>query len=385
MTSNYYLISKLSNIPFNEYKGKSIRLSKNKAYFVDEVMVGVNGEDSNIRKITTFKDSKGKIVERCFEYSDKPVKNRVYNRIRKLINNNAVVDSKEIKEYEIPKGLLKKFLKKSTTNKNSLWQPLKFETHHIYFDKDNGLVHSLTRADNFNKNNSRHTIVEFPHRKSGESVKTDKKLLSFEVDKNGEIIPNSETVQNVKVPKKDSFLGIRVLSAKDCFKTIVNRFIKEHGNGLERAGVKVNFYKPGAEYRDMECAHFTPVTGAVEFSRYSSHINSKPFIVMAAGHETEHAWQYFLHARNGGAKYNWEKKVARQFGDLGNNPKLQKEAESYFDAIEDYVSLRENKKAYHDNYIEVLARKVGDSAKQRYIDEGKELYCQFPYIPQDLF
>ena len=71
--SKYELISKIPGIKYTEYKGNAIRLGTFAPYTVDEVIVGLKDNPNITKKITTFKDSKGNITERIFDYPDKPL------------------------------------------------------------------------------------------------------------------------------------------------------------------------------------------------------------------------------------------------------------------------------------------------------------------------
>lgn len=385
MATDYYVISKIPKIPFNEYNGKIIRVSKTVPAFVDEVIIGIKGDNSKIKKITTYKNDEGIILERSFDYSGAPVKNRVYDYFRnKVKNSDAVINSREIKEYSLPQKYVKKFLKKNTKNKHKLWQYDKTQTHHIYSDPQNGLVHSMTQINNIKDARATHTITEFPHKISGND-KTKKKSLSFDVDTgNHKVIWGSQKAENVVCPKKDSFLAVRFLPIQDFVRAVTNRFINEHHHGLENSGIKVNFVIPPFKVRDIISGRFCPESGVIEFNKQSVCMKSKNLMVRNSAHEAEHSWQYFLHARNGGAVYPWETKVARQFGDLKNNPGLQQEADSYFNAIEDYVPIEKDKKAYFDNYIEKCARDKGDKAQECYINQGRELRNEFRFIPEEM-
>lgn len=47
MLNKYYLISKKYGQSFVKYKGNAMRLSTQLPYYVDEVIVGINGKNKN--------------------------------------------------------------------------------------------------------------------------------------------------------------------------------------------------------------------------------------------------------------------------------------------------------------------------------------------------
>ena len=68
MASKYFLLSKTTQ-RFVDYEGRAIRLNKSTPYTVDEVLIAKKGRTTPCKKITTFKDSNGKITERIFKYN----------------------------------------------------------------------------------------------------------------------------------------------------------------------------------------------------------------------------------------------------------------------------------------------------------------------------
>ena len=78
---NYRLISKSIGQDFAQYNKNAIRLNFRTPKTVDEVVVGLKDNPSLQRKITTFRDEKGQIMERAFDYHDKPYRNRLYSHL----------------------------------------------------------------------------------------------------------------------------------------------------------------------------------------------------------------------------------------------------------------------------------------------------------------
>ena len=65
MVGKSYLISRTTQ-RYTNYASKAIKLSKSTPYTVDEVLIGKKGK--SCKKITTFRDSKGNLIERIFNY-----------------------------------------------------------------------------------------------------------------------------------------------------------------------------------------------------------------------------------------------------------------------------------------------------------------------------
>ena len=107
MKPEFYLLSKTTGQKYNKlHRAQTLKLTKATPHSVDEVILGVKGQIGKERKITTFRDAEGNIVERAFEYYDKPyIKNRVYTSTNSDISDWETVTSKNIKEYTLNKNL----------------------------------------------------------------------------------------------------------------------------------------------------------------------------------------------------------------------------------------------------------------------------------------
>ena len=79
---NFYLISKETGILFSNYKKKAMLLSDEIPHSVDEIVVWKVGTKKK-RRVTTFRNANGGLVERIYDYPQKPLKNIVYTH-----NNN---------------------------------------------------------------------------------------------------------------------------------------------------------------------------------------------------------------------------------------------------------------------------------------------------------
>lgn len=142
MVNMYYLISKDIGKKFYRYKGDAIRVSSQIPYTVDEVVIGVKGKIGQERKITTFRDSKGQIIERAFDYFNKPYRNMVYTRQDSIIGQENFVTTTTIKEYTLPRRILSAYkdLKENFQKLGPLvlWTPKKIETNHLCENINNG-------------------------------------------------------------------------------------------------------------------------------------------------------------------------------------------------------------------------------------------------------
>lgn len=381
----YYLISKISNISYSKYKGSAIRLSKQCPAAVDEVILGLKDNSNVKKKITTFKDKDGNIFERAFDYSGEPLKNRQYKSIlNKTDKNSDCFCSSQIKEFSLPRKFLRKFLNHLKGKKLDFWTPVKIETHHIKQSaKTNEIIHSMTRITDIAKGQiPTHTIVEFPHKKISDNKFTAKKYLQYKVNpQDYTVIGDSFLSENVKIPQKDNYLGFRVLDIDDFQRPVTRRFIKERGLADMNIKVRACHYKE--KKGQIIAARFTPWNGAVEYNKIFRH-KSKSALVDTARHEVEHAWQYYLNARNGCYLGDWEISMYKKFGDIYTSPHLREEANLYSESIGSYVSSEKNPKKYFDLLIEVLARKAGNKEKVKYDNEGTEIRTAFPNIPNEL-
>lgn len=383
----YFLVSKIINLPYSQYKGSGIRLTKELPASVDEVIVGLE-HCIGTKKITTFRDSKGKIIERAFDYFDEPLKNRFYKyQTHNSKDESSMVTSFQVREYSLPRKFLKKYLKQIKGKKLALWSAVKVDTYYIKFGKhkkDN--IHSMTRILGFGKNEFQtHTIIEFPHIQSNfmgvKRQKTHKKLLQFKVNPdNYKILRNSVVAQNVDMPKKDSFLGFRLLDIED-FKTPFVKYVLAQ-RGLSDMKIKVGSYIEKIKNGLIASAHFSAWNGVIAFNKLFKQ-KSKSKLAGSIYHEVEHAWQYYLNARNGCNHDSWGIWIYKHFGNLDLSPGLRAEADKYSEAINNYVTYDKDYPKHFNNLIEVLARKAGEAGKAKYDLEGYELRKAFPAIPEE--
>lgn len=386
MTSGYYLISKIE-IPYYKYKGDALRIINQTARTVDEIIIGKKNSPDLIKKITTFKDSDGNIIERVFDYSDSPYRNKIYKRLDNVIRNNEYVISTIVKEYTLPR-ILKQAYKKLVEEgygRTYLWNPIKFYTNHLSENIETGerILTKVLRTNLLKPNKEIHTFIEFPHMKKGKPKHGLKKILKFSVNTKDEYKINTKNTKesNVNFPQNDSFLGLRALDIEDSKTAFAQRFISERRLKNKRIIINTQYLPDDSEEGRIR-GLFAPEDGSINFIKNYVY-KFKSDVCEVARHETEHGWHFYLHARNTkGGVTTWEKKIYQIFGDLPEI--LKEEAQKCTDAIRSYVSVAENKELYQNNYIEKLADKEGKKAKTKYINEREEIQKEFPHIPKEL-
>lgn len=387
MTSGYYIVSKAFSQPYYKYKGDALRLINQTARTVDEIVISNRNNPDILKKITTFRDSDGNIIERIFDYSDKIYKNRIYTRQDNIIGENEYVISTDVKEYTLPK-ILKNAYKQLVSEGRSrtcLWTPVKFYTNHFSENIETGekVLTKTLRKNILKPQKEVHSFIEFPHITKEKDKKGTKKILEFIVNASDghKINPKKLRESNVRLPQNDPFLGIRALDIEDSKKALAKKFLSERK--LKNKMITINpQYLPETSDEELLKGLFDPNDGSLNFVK-SYKFKSKSDVCATARHETEHGWQFYLHARNtkGGAT-KWEEKIYKTFGDLPQ--KLEQEAQKYTTSIQNYVSSGENLEKYRQNYIEELAFKEGLLARKKYDAQRAEIKKLFPHIPSEL-
>lgn len=387
MTSGYYLISKVEKLPYYKYKGDVLRLINQTARTVDEVVVGLKNRPEIVRRITTFKDSKGNIIERAINFSDKPYRNRIYTTRYNVIGEDEFVTSVHIKEYTLPKVFKNDFIQSISEHlpRTLLWTPVKFFTNHTSVNVETGdkILTQVKQTNLMKPQKETHTFVEFPHIINGKIENKGKKILKFSVNTlNGHTI-NAKNIfeDGTKLPQNDSFLGIRALDINDSKTAFAQKFLSERG--LKNKRITINpEYLPVDDREELAKALFDPNEGSINFVK-GHKFASKSEVCATSRHETEHGWQFYLYARNtqGGTTY-WEEKMYDLFKDLPKS--LKKEAQEYTDSIRSYVTIAEDRAKYRKNLIEIKANEQGEKARILYNYERAEIQKEFPHIPKEL-
>lgn len=385
MASKYFLLSKTTQ-KFVDYEGRAIRLNKSTPYTVDEVLIAKKGRTTPCTKITTFKDSNGEITERIFNYSEKPIRNRVYQRQEHVIGDNEIVQSTQIKEYFLPRKIVDIY-KKFQENLNTfniqtvLWEKGMVQTNHVSDNINNGekiLSKTTITSDQVSGNDFLHTFVEYPKIKNGKIERKPVKSLEFGVDKSYNVDYASIRANGVKSPSNDSFLGYRILSVDDVKEPITEKFIKDRGVG--NLGYIINTDYLPEDGSETLCGLF--YDGNIMFNKLYD-FKSKSNVVSTSRHEVEHGWQYYLDARNGGKRGENLEKLGKTYGKI-TDKKLKKEADVYTQSIDNYVPHYVDYERYRKNYIEIRANKAGAKAKQEYDEQGKTIREDFRHIPKEL-
>lgn len=387
MSNNYYLIGKNIGQKFVKYKGSAQRLSSKKPYSYDEIILGKHGGNiEDISVITTFRDSKGNIIERCFELIGKPLKNRLYTIRENTIGEDKIVKSTHIKEYSIKRSLFDRFHNYIIKNddRTLLYTPIKFETHHICTNiNTDEKVHSHVIQSNLTKPQKEiHTFIEYPHIINGKIQDTKKKILEFMVNTiNYKVFPYSIRTQGTRIPKRDEYLAYRALDIEDAKIPLTLKCMRERK--IRDMDIKINLqYHPKDETDRRAISLFDSTDGSINF-KYNYKFKSKQELAKTAKHEVEHAWQFCLHARNTGGDTPWQIKRYIKLGPIKSR-KMQAEAQKYTDSINNYTPLGEDRQKYRKNYIEIAANRVGKQESIKYAKQRKELSESFPFIPTEL-
>ncbi len=384
-----YLMLKPIRRSFVKYKGDAVRLSTQTPCTVEEVWVGVKRHPERTKRITTFRDSKGNIIERAFDDGNSYLRNRLYSYSENTIGESEVVKSTTVKEYKIHKRMLKAYEQMLKANKRKqpprtiLWTPLQLLTNHFSDNSCTGeKILSQTKISGMDKPTKEiHTITEFPHIVNDKIQNAKNKVLSYVVNSlTDSVEKGSIKGEGVRIPKNDSFLPFRVLDIESAKFGFVARFLKERK--LSGIDVKVNPNYTPKEDEETVSAIFNGEEGIIKFNKNYKFL-SKSKLAETSRHEVEHVWQWFLHARNTGGNSVWQIDILQKFGKL-KTLKMRREAERYTKSIQNYVPVNVDEKLYRKNYIEIKAEKVGAKAKQNYDKQGQIIRKDFPHIPGNL-
>lgn len=388
MNTKYNLISKVTGQKFTQYKGDAIRLNMFSPYTVDEVVIGINGSKSNVKKITTFRDSSGKITERVFDYPNKPLKNRIYTQTDNSIGTDEYVESKMTKDYTIKRESIKYYkdiVRLSNKNKLLFWENKSTVTHHVSYntDKDEIILTQVKIEDGKNPAIQKHSFIEYPRIKNGKKINTSPRTLTFEVNKdNNNVIKDSiNGSTGIELPADDKYLGYRALSIEDAKIPFTKRFLKDRK--MDDKDVKiVPDYNPRHYANPNFSAIFDAEDGSVKFNK-DNDFYSKSKLANTSRHEVEHSWQYFIQGLLNGGGTNWQSDMAAKFGQI-KDKKTLKEAKNYDKSIKTYVHFYENAERYRKNYIEIKAREKGRIEQDSYDFDGITIRKDFKHIPSKL-
>ena len=387
---DFYLISKPTRILFAQYKGKAQRLSNELPHTVEEIIVGRRGVKGQ-RIITTFRDSKGEIIERSYDYPKRPLRNVVYTHSDHVIGEDEYVTSITRKEYSISRTILKTYKEfqqalNEVKSRTFLWTHHKTETNHLSENINTG-EKILSRSSIINMENidkQIHRFVEFPHVLGGKIKKHIIKFLYFEVDNtSGKVIQDSIFSDGIKFHRGDQFLQFRAYDIDGIKEPATFKFMRDRK--VDKLGVTVDtqYIPTDDKEKTRLVACFIPSNGSVNFNMLYKP-KSKTMVIGTARHEVEHIWHYLLDARNGDNEIGtWQATMFQQFGPIKNKT-LQQEANKCSDAIENYVEFTEDYQAYLKNYIEEEANREGRLVREKYDRQGEKLRKSLPHIPKEL-
>ena len=395
MNSKYFLITKLNGIKYSDYQGSAQIISETIPHSVDVVWVGIKKQPNKIRKITTFKDYAGDIIERSFDYSDGKIRNRVYtNRVLK-IRDNEKVSTTVIKDYYINKKMLPHYnqmmeeFSEVHPLKKILWNLTKIITNHLSINTKNGnKILSQTNILNMQTpTKQKHSFIEFPQIKNNKIQNRKPKILSFTVNGlTNKIKSGSIYCQNTQIPENDSFLAQRALPIYDSKEVFANKFLKERKLTKAEIFVEPDYY-PKNEDEKLYAADFNPENGSINFNRFFKPY-SKAETAKIAKHEVEHGWQYYLRSRITIPSTEWERFISLTFGKI-KNKKLKTEGIKYTKSILNYTNYTKELEEkgqlnkYLDNFIEKIANKNAKKVKNIYNKEGKVIRNNFKHIPKE--
>lgn len=384
-----YLMLKPIRRSFVKYKGDAVRLSTQTPWTVEEVWVGVKRHPERTKCITTFRDSKGNIIERAFDEGNGYLRNRLYSYSENTIGESEVVKSATVKEYKMHKRMLKAYVqmledyKEANPPRTILWSPVQLLTNHFSENLYTGeKILSQTKISGMGKPTKEiHTITEFPHIVNNKIQNAKNKILSYVVNSLTDSVEKASIKgEGVCIPKNDSFLPFRALDIDSAKYGFVDRFLKERKlSGLD-IDIKPN-YTP-KEDEETVSAIFYGEDGSIRFNK-NYKFPSKSKLAETSRHEVEHVWQWFLHARNTGGNSVWQIDILQKFGKL-KTLKMRREAERYTKSIQNYVPVNVDEKLYRKNYIEIKAEKAGAKVKQNYDKQGQIIRKDFPHIPGSL-
>ena len=378
----HYLISKTTQ-KYTDYALNVIKLSKSTPYTVDEVVIGKNGKPC--KKITTFKDSKGNLIERIFNYEGEPLRNRIYTHNENTIGEDEIVSSTTIKSYYLKRNLTNIYRKYQeqfiNANKLHLWEKGEVQTNHIAENIDNGdRILSITKIKQPQHANKQvtHSIVEYPAIKNGKIEKCENKTLEYKVNEDYSVSKKSIKTKHTKPPLNDEYLGYRILDLEDSKVPLTEKFMKDRK--VDGFGYTIDTdFKP-SNNSDTLCALFDD--GTIRFNKLHK-FKSKSDFVSTSSHEVEHGWQYYLDARNGGQRGEYLKSLGEEHGPI-KDIKLQKEADTYTKSLDNYVPWYVDFKKYKKNYVEICANKKGTKAQSEYDRQGKTIRNDFKHIPKEM-
>lgn len=374
-----YLISKTTK-KFVDYEGNLIRLTDATPYTVDEVLIG--RKEKPYAKVTTFRDSLGRMLERVFNIKGKPLKNRIYLYSDGVVGDNEYVNITTIKEFSLKRNLIdiyRRYLEEFNI-KTTLWEKEKVQTNYVAEDiLTNKKTLSMSIIENLKNGlgHKYHELTEFPQIVNAKIQNSLPKVLSFTVDSNNDVVDGLVATQNIKAPEKDSFLGFRLLDLEDFKIPITQKFLRDRD--IDFLGYEIDKDSLMGDFSETRSGEFG--NGIISFNKLFN-FKTKAKFASTARHEVEHGWQYFLDARNGGRRGDFFEGLGTLYGKI-TDKKLLKEANNYTKSIDTYVPPEKDYNRYKKNYIEIKANEAGAKARKDYIEQGEEICNEFRHIPSE--
>lgn len=378
------LLPKTPIIKYTQYKGGALRLSKFAPYTVEEVAVEINGQKDNVRKITTFRDSKGNITERVFDYPGRPIWNRLYNSEENDIGIYESVKSTTKQDYELNRSVVKLYkdvVSLPKANRFMFWNHKSTTVDHAAYnlDKDELILTQVKVKNKSNSSQQTHSFVQYPRIRSGKKTPEASKQLKFTVRGDKSVIEKTIKASDKRIiPDNDSYLGYRALTFEDAKIPFVRRYLSERNMADKGVGVEPQF-NPRNYSDESFSAIFDAEDGFVKFNKDHDFV-TKGRLAKTSKHEVEHSWQFFLQALLNGGGTPWQTEMAQKFDKIKNKRTL-KEAKNYDRSINTYVHYYEDAARYRRNYIEIKAREAGADAQENYDFEGQSIRRSFKHIP----
>lgn len=380
MSSPYVLLIKKEGQAFSKYRGRTFRLSNIQPHTVDEVVVALKDKKGKRNKITTFRDINGDIIERSFNFFDsEKVVNKLYKKTQHTLTENETCTATSIQTFSLMKNIVhvykdyeKQF--RELGKPSILWTNNCSETHYVSKKSSTGeLFHTQTALKNLDTPRcAKCSFIQY------ESKTEPEKHLTFKVNVLNNKLSDIKT-KNIKFPKSDTFLTMRAIDIETAKEFLCNHFIKEQKLTKLKLKVNTNYEKNDGKL----VALYNDEDGSININK-KYEFKSKHKLVQTVRHEVEHAWQWFLHARNTGGNNPRAMELAKKFGKIRKG-KLQELADKCSRAITNYVQYSDDVVAYRKNWVEKSANKVGLQAAMLYDKQGQPLRKQFTHVPREMF
>lgn len=400
----FTLVSKKLGIPLSEYKGELLKFLPDSFFIeaVDEVIVQKTNDPSVTKKIVTYRNFLGKIVERVFEntaeYSSRII-SQVYNQEAELIGEN-IYRQKSTTKYFLKKGMKNSYLydvAQPFTNtedyRYQYWKPLSTVADCIKYRTTSNDVYWTRRSVKFSDSElfyEHQKITQYPklHQKSGKFDSFDKneekKVVEMAVqtgryEKN--TIKELRTSPNVKLSTNDEYLPYRAYNTADSRVPLTKHFLSKNDVIDLKIPVDIETMK-----NPSQTGRFNPMTGDILLNRNYNFVN-KFDVVDTAAHESKHAYQHSIMGRTGcDIKPYFNQRALYIKGPLKDKESIQKgiaytEADFNYPDLSTQELITKNTQAWMDNLLEKEATQDGIKACKDYLEQVEEIRNVFPHVP----